>query len=42
MKNFNFLSTLFGNKDFMSQESPIPILYGYKNSLHNRKLDFRI
>ena len=23
MKIFNFLSTLFGNKDFISQESPI-------------------
>ena len=28
-KNFNFLSTLFGNKDFIPQESPI--LADFKN-----------
>ena len=83
MKIFNFLSALFGNKDFISQESLISadfenityywikivnlfhssstrqyftpkkkswiseqylykVIYGYKNSLHNKKLDFNI
>ena len=31
MKIFNFLSTLFGNKDFISQESPI--LADFKNTI---------
>ena len=38
MNILNFLSTLFGNVDFIPQESPI--LADYKNSLHNKKLDF--
>ena len=46
MKIFNFLSRLFGNKDFISRKSPIfadfknIVMYGYKNSLHDKKLDF--
>ena len=41
MKIFNFLSTLFGNKDFISQESPI--LADFKNMTYYWiKLDFKI
>ena len=32
MKIFNFLSTLFGNKDFISQESPILADFMYLNN----------
>ena len=39
MKILNFLSTLFGNKDFISKESPN--LADFKNK-HSKKLDFSI